>query len=938
MKKTLQQGLLAALIISITACGGGSGGGKKESSSASSVTESSSSVSSSSAASSAASSSSSSAPVSTTYTVSISAPVINEVASLSNFLIPNAMAADAPDLTGENFAVVIVDLAGNVLERIELDDNDVTQNDDGTYSINVPGDPRLDCLIVTNLNGPIVLPEVANINALADLLFAPTTDENVDIDIGSTAAYVNFLEQLLEGANEGETDFADLDLDVNDPDDLALVESIINNVQEVINDQVITSYDSIEEAIAAIQAAVVEIVVQEALNITNPPAEEVTVANSIQNGGVYWYEGREPSYIEYGAIIGEEPEVLHRYNGRAFEVYTDDDEGELLLSNGEWITSNDGIAATSFNDDGSAILADPSALDHQYLVQSTLTFSLTGRNISEYFYANFNTRAIADILNPTATFGEGAVGLRLNVTTVNDTYRLWFNPGDDEGVCPWDSQKNANDFGGNCETLGIWTNNYQFDNATTSMAGVLSADVASGADGFVAVGINWPDNNQSIGVQLVNNEAKTAKYYLITWSSNSIVATPVGESTWSYIDLPGAVADEANSAQAIRIEVPEQTIGNGDFDDDEAVFIMTLQDGFMRLGNFEAAGQLVETGLTLLNDAAHDDVQAAIAPKISENNICFSNGNGWTGNQAPHIWFWEATGGVIPAASTLGEWPGQAMTQEGEYYCYDFTELLDGNGMPATMNVIFNNNNNGTETATLSFTNGNACYQGNAETGAWTTLEACGFKVVADQSQDLLGTWQLGDDYMIFGDDGSFTHIKASTDDDACQAGLASGTYWWDQLSGSLSVELNVDTTAIGPDDSCTIGGVSDIALEDGQLYIQSDGDDVWLNKVVAAEEAPLNGGWTLDGMDFFVFDGNSFAHAKVDSNNDDACQVGIATGTFSWNQESSAFAATLITDNTAVAEDDSCSLPGESVMVREGDSLQFTVGEDVFSMMKVGE
>lgn len=752
MKKTLQQGLLAALIISITACGGGGGGSTKESSSASSTAVSSSSVSSSSSSivqsssssvvqnsssvsSSVTSSSSSSvAIVSTTYTVSISAPVINEVAqnNLSNFFIRSAMAADAPPLTGENFAVIIVDLAGNVLERIELDDNDVTQNEDGTYSINVPGNPRLDCLIVTNLNNPIVLPDVANINSLTDLLFAPTTDENVDIDVGSTAAYVNLLNEL-----GGEGGFNDIDLDVNDPDDLALIESIINNVQEVINNQVVTGYDTIAEAIAAIQEAVIAIVEQEALNVTNPAPEEVTLASTINAGGVYWYEASDEEYIEYGEITADAPESIYRFNGSAFELYVgEENDRDLRLVDGQWTVVADRIEVASLNEDGSAVMRNVGANDDQFLVESTLEFSLTGRTIADYLYATFDTRALAEFINPDATFSAGAVGLRLNVTSLSDTYRLWYETGAEDGTCPWDSNKNANDFGGNCETLStyFWQANqesgyYEYDQATETLAGILSTDVAVNSTGSKMVSVNWTGDNQSINVQLINNEAKTARYYIMTWGNNgNQLSNAIGEGTWSYISLPGVTGD---AAQAIRVDVPAAVQTYGDFDDDQGSYIMTVNSGFVRLGNFEEGGKVVETDFTLLNGTASDDILGAIVvPEPIDSRICFDassttdNGDastsGWTQANL-HYWSPTPSDALTPVGT---EWPGFAMAQNGSFYCYDFSELLTASAMPTTLNVIFNNvGQSAAQTANLTFTAANgACYQNNA----WTTLEACG--------------------------------------------------------------------------------------------------------------------------------------------------------------------------------------------------------------------
>jgi len=927
MKKTLQQGLLAALIISITACGGGGGGSKNSSSAASSVEEASSSTASSTATSMSSSSSSSVVSVSTTYTVSVSAPVINEVASLGNLLIPSAMAVDAPSLSSENFAVVIVNLAGEVLETIEVDANDITQNEDGTYSINVPGNPRLDCLIVTNLNGPVVLPVASNINEVANLLFAPTTDENVDIDIGSTAGFLNFIEEL-----GGSGLFGDAGIDPTNTTQIALVESIINNVQEVINNQVVIGYNSIADAIAAIQEAVVEIVEQETLNVTNPVSNETTLATALDGGGIYWFEAYEKEYIEYGHITADAPESQYIFDGSSFvlDEGTDGDR-DLRLANGEWVQTTDRIAVDSINEDGSLNLKDSDTSDDSYHVESYFTYNLANRNIHDYLYATFDTRALADYVSTTATFPEGAVGFRLNITSLSDNYRIWYNAGAEDGTCKWDSNKNANDFGGNCETLGsyFWqadqqSGYYDYDQATATLAGILSTDVATNVTGFRMVSVNWPGDNQSINVQLVNNEAKTARYYLMTWGNNgNQLGSVIGEGTWSYISLPGMTGD---AAQAIRIDIPEAVKTYGDFDSDQESFIMVAHNGFVRLGNIEEAGTLVETGVTVLNSEAGEAILGAVLTPISANSICFNNPDSYA---TPYIYYWGATDGVIADAG----WPGVAMESKGDYYCHDFTEALNGNEMPASMNVIFNNNGN-PQTADLVYTNGDACYQ----SGQWTTLEACGFKAVVDQSHELAGTWQLGDDYVVFGEDGTITHIKTATDDSNCQVGVASGVYMWDQLNSSLDVELSVDTTGATEGSTCSIGGTSTMTLDETGLHVNSDGDDLTLTKVVATLDAPLAGAWSVDGSDVFVFTAsNNFAHGKI-INEDVNCKVGVASGSYSWDSNTSVFLTNIVADSTAVAVDDSCSIAAESTAELSGNSLLFTVDLETFNMTKIGE
>lgn len=735
MKTRFQQGLLSVLIISLTACGGGGGGSKNTTTTSSlgtsSVTASdaaSSSQQTSSALSSQAttqsslpassSASSNASTVSTTYKVSVSAPLINETASLlenlGQLLIARAHASRPLALTSENFAVVIVDLEGNVVERISVDEHDITYREDGTYLINVPGDPRLDCLIITNLSAPVVLPEVANINSLADVLFAPATTDDVDIDLGSTAGYINFLDQLLQSTDGGATAFADLNLDVHNPDDLALVESIINNVQTVINNQVVVGYDSIAEAVAALQTSVVDVVKQEALNIAHPAPPQTNVANSIQQGGIYWYEGAELDYIVYGEIAGTAAEKLYRYHSGTFESYDYNYLGNFILSDGAWVHSTDTVAAYTFNEDGSATLVDPATLDNAYRLQHTLSFNLAGRKIADYFYANFNTRALANLLDPNATFSEGALGLRLNVTSLNDHYSLWYEPADEQGNCIWHEQSPST-YGDNCHTAATWSVNglgrYELTRGYTQINQLLSTNTAPGTANIKYVDINFLNNNQNIAVQLINDEAKTAKYYLFTWWDGQEQAVlPVGEGTWSYFNLPGM---EGDAAQAIRIDLPAQTLENGEFDEDDKIFIMALHNGYVRLGNIEPSGTLVETEFTVLNGVANNNIQTAI-----------------------------------------------------------------------------------------------------------------------QYTSPLIGTWQFEGDQFIFSDNTNFTHIKIATDDENCQPGSATGYYTWNQFTHALHVDLTTDTTAILDNDSCSIGGTTQVTVDGDQLHLITHDADVTMVRI----------------------------------------------------------------------------------------------------------
>ena len=90
----------------------------------------------------------------------------------------------------------------------------------------------------------------------------------------------------------------------------------------------------------------------------------------------------------------------------------------------------------------------------------------------------------------------------------------------------------------------------------------------------------------------------------------------------------------------------------------------------------------------------------------------------------------------------------------------------------------------------------------------------------------------------------------------------------------------------------------------------------------------PLVGTWKLDDTDTFIFsDNNTFTHVKT-VNDDDNCQSGSATGTYSWNPLTFALNVELQTDSTAVEADDSCSIR-KSKLTPNGNTIVLYDRED---------
>lgn len=551
MNKLLQHGLLSTLIIAITACGGGS-------SKSTPVSTASSTANLSSTATTASSSTASSvaSAESTVYTVSVDVPTsFTQTAQatlpqkIGQFFIASAHAEEVGTLTAANFAVVIVDLAGTVLERIPLANSDIAKNDDGSWALTVPGKPRLDCIIVADVTKPIDLPVAANINQ-DGFVFAPTTAETVDIDVGSTAAFKNFIEEL-----GGTGTFQSLNIDPTDTQQIKAVENLVNNIQVVVADQTLTDYSNVADALAAIKSTVNDTVKQEVINVKNP-ATGTAVTLLRDEGGLYWFEGNDFNEISAGGIKGTEEEVHYVFEGGTFvEGTNEDSESQLVLSSTGWVATADKTKVASFNEDGTVTLQDTLADGVKEIASVTQVFDLAGRKVGEYLSSNFTTSLLGKLANPETTFSAGAKGYRVKITNPETTYWIYTQPANEDGSCPWNASLMASTYNNNCNLVmahGLGQNNMPAP--STSMDAIFSADVEPTATGFVAVDLPGRSVNGMLLVQLLNDAAKTERFYLQSWTSGSL--TLLGTGAWTYLTLPHLT----ENSQAVHIQIPKEVL------------------------------------------------------------------------------------------------------------------------------------------------------------------------------------------------------------------------------------------------------------------------------------------------------------------------------------------------------------------------------------------
>ena len=106
---------------------------------------------------------------------------------------------------------------------------------------------------------------------------------------------------------------------------------------------------------------------------------------------------------------------------------------------------------------------------------------------------------------------------------------------------------------------------------------------------------------------------------------------------------------------------------------------------------------------------------------VTPTTICYDNSAGYTN---PTLYLWDS---VPQTAMNDFAWPGQAMTQTGNYYCLD-PDITSGVSLTSVKAIFSNNGNN--QTADLTMTSPNGCYKNNN----WGTLQSCGFTVSGTQN------------------------------------------------------------------------------------------------------------------------------------------------------------------------------------------------------------
>jgi len=514
--------------------------------------------------------SSSSTPVSptaTTYTVAVSVPdafstttVSNHNPSLKdqllNFILPGAYAVDGNDLSADNFAVTIVDPNGNVTEIVEVAAENISQNPDGTWEISVPGDPRLDCIIIADISKPATVTVGSPVPP--DVVFAPTTAPTVDIDIQSTAAYQEFLATLPATV----TTFAELtNISVDE------VENIVNKAQEVVLPS-ITPGQTLEEYVQTAIVTVQDVIAAEVEIATNSTAGTLSEALTT---GIHWFDAFIFSdgtfdfvdYIEYG-ILTSTGEEFYESTGGAFTLSGAGTDWYLTSTGWQEVTDTGSGTA---NADGSVTFTLTGLPEVQYLSASTQVVDVSGLAISSFFP---DADGWSNIIPAAATFSANAGKAYSSTwTSVNETFEA------DDIMCdPTVSTQ--------CWSA-IWV----------EIPGVQSGNIAtltelvSSTTGTKGYHIGNTLNGGIVAAELVDDgTSKTVAFYEIDYSAGLTITPLAATSTWEIVTRGGVTL--------YRYSIPASIQSNTNYNlwSDSSSNILFESAGYVRSGQYTPAGFL----------------------------------------------------------------------------------------------------------------------------------------------------------------------------------------------------------------------------------------------------------------------------------------------------------------------------------------------------------
>jgi len=594
-----------------------------------------------------------------------------------DFFISTAAAETVSDQLGAgNFKVAIVNAAG-VVTQIVIPES-ISQEADGSWILVLAGGTRVDCVIIADVSKT---PDVTVGQTLpSDAIYAPTASEKFDIDIRSTTAFQEFIEEVEDS------------LDLNT--DSGFTEEQIAALVETAQELPLPAYtpgQTLEQYLEAVIPELEALVEIEVVKLNNTDLS-FSFAAYIEGGSVInWIWGEAEEYdrgqLSYDPVSGNTTDNEETYNSisKMWEPLTVTAEAEaLILTPTGWVANSDLIKFETFNADGTVIASD-TAVPEEKETLSAVKIDVSGQKIN-LFASDFKP-ALAN----SAVFSAGAEAYLISTIATNDTYYIW---GYDDGS----------------------------DFITFPMINSLLSPITTLDEMFSATAANGSDPAQmnliislGYGVELVgatSDTSGTANIYAIDYGSTPAVATIVESTTWERRTVSGKDLVIMDTS-ATTIEAFKEA----------SFYMLTKYNGAVVLGSFNPAGlDTSDPDDYVFNDIAAQDINDNFNPDRLTCNFS-STWNDVAGEPDPFNSYDDFLEVLVDCG---GARPLAAADLEGS----SLSESWDEGGVAVVETLTFNSS------GVLGFSETRDGIETESETGIWSV--ANNLLTLTNQTGDLL--------------------------------------------------------------------------------------------------------------------------------------------------------------------------------------------------------
>jgi len=377
------------------------------------------------------------------------------------------------------------------------------------------------------------------------------------------------------------------------------------------------------------------------------------------------YEGEGSSYF-YGEVALQQGSTTavtvthHMYNAQSDTWDTRPafgDYQECIRSGGSWQCFAEGNETISIS--GSSVLVRPGGIASAQETITGASINLSGKRIKTYA----GESDFEDVLDPTASFSDGATAFRLTFTRASDVYSVWKDNVESTAQC-WEGEGSTS---GAWSPTDVWCNNVFLrtgdgnnntdGNAATTLQSLVSSAAASSPDDpadIKGTDIYTEDGNWM--VEFVSGGV--ANYYHYSYDDQRMEGPVRG--SWRQTTVDGAVM--------MIFTLPEIVVAKGDLDDDERIRFFTVTDGYVRQGDVRPAGPGNDDEW-VFNGVARADILAAFDPDLSTDLPVCSSGDTEDGSFSD---FESAASACSVVAFTSADISGRAL--HADFGVFEFNE------------------------------------------------------------------------------------------------------------------------------------------------------------------------------------------------------------------------------------------------------------------------